>query len=255
MKVLFLGDTHGNIRWLNAIYETAAGNGIDRIFVVGDFGYWEHEEEGIAFLDVLQELAVESGIDLYWLDGNHENHRLLREKYTERNEEGFIPIRENIFYAPRGQRWTWDGVRFLALGGAASIDKAYRTEGISWWPEEELTQAEIDPILANDEPVDIMLTHDKPLFADPKWGRPVFEFLLPNQEKIQQVMDVVKPTLLIHGHLHYRYNDCMVRDGYVTNVVALAHDGEYFPDTHMVIDLANQPGRDGETYEYNDYTG
>lgn len=242
MKVLFLGDTHGNARWLNMVFETAAGNEIDAIFVVGDFGYWEHQEGGAEFLDVVQELAVESGIDLYWLDGNHENHPLLREKYTETDDRGFILIRPNVFYAPRGHRWTWDGIRFMSLGGATSIDKRWRTEGVSWWPEEDLTQAEVDAALADPTPVDILLTHDKPLLSDPQWGqRPVYEELLANQEKVQQVVDALTPRLLIHGHLHHRYtHDMADRNDHVTRVVGLNCDGAHFPDTHMVIDLEHQ---------------
>ena len=51
----------------------------------------------------------------------------------------------------------------FTLGGARSIDKAYREENISWWPQEMITKKDIDNACRNldkvDYKVDYLLTH------------------------------------------------------------------------------------------------
>jgi hypothetical protein len=52
----------------------------------------------------------------------------------------------------------------MYLGGAWSIDHAYRTEGVSWWRDEELTIEELDSLIdlyAKTKPR-VMITHDCP---------------------------------------------------------------------------------------------
>ena len=72
-------------------------------------------------------------------------------------------IDEHIFHVLRGEIMTIDDKTFFCLGGAVSIDKAYRTPRISWWPEEEITYHDIDNAIANLEKVnnkvDYVITH------------------------------------------------------------------------------------------------
>jgi hypothetical protein len=56
--------------------------------------------------------------------------------------DGFVEVTDRILWAPRGHRWTWQGVRFLALGGAFSIDRQYRkldSGRWGWFKEEVIT--------------------------------------------------------------------------------------------------------------------
>ena len=59
-----------------------------------------------------------------------------------------------------------DGTCFFAFGGAYSIDKMYRTEGVSWFPEEISTRAEYEEGWHNlekaDFKVDYILSHSGP---------------------------------------------------------------------------------------------
>src|SRR6059058_2673772 len=59
---------------------------------------------------------------------------------------------------------TWKGLSFLALGGAASIDRKHRRDRYSWWVEEYLTEEDILTAQSSG-PVDIMITHDSPYGA------------------------------------------------------------------------------------------
>ena len=77
-KVLFVGDTHVEFAFMNyALKELKP----DVAIVVGDFGYWkksdfsETGDETGYFFDSL----VNDHTKVYFCDGNHENHKLLRE--------------------------------------------------------------------------------------------------------------------------------------------------------------------------------
>lgn len=245
-KILMLGDTHGNsahVEWAASVAEREKA---DAIFQLGDFGYWEHAEHGGVFLDKVSAISSDYEIPIYWLDGNHENHTWLRRRYIDsalvpRDEYGFVQIRAGLFHAPRAHTWTWNGVKFMALGGAYSIDMYGRLRGedrdrrqaraeiggrkqqgvpipdevrwvaesgehTRWWPEEEVTDEEVELAMQVDK-VDILLTHDKPLFSSPSWNRKNDMTSMENQEKIQKVMEHLQPTILMHGHLHFAYKD------------------------------------------------
>jgi hypothetical protein len=128
VRILLIGDTHGNIDWLrDVIYPTALAVNAQKAVVVGDFGYWEHTSSGVSFLNACDALAASAGIPLYWLHGNHDKWSLAVEQYGhQRDSEGFVYIRRNVLYIPQGHAWTWDDKSFRAFGGAYSVDKGYR---------------------------------------------------------------------------------------------------------------------------------
>lgn len=293
MKVLLVGDTHGityldgwlagRMSWnaadpfIEYYFDRALDNGCDRIFQLGDFGFWEHFADGVKYVDMVEAAAVKSGVDFYCLDGNHDKTSLVLEQYHDRDDDGFIMVRPHVHYAPRGHRWEWEERKFMALGGAYSVDKGWRVdserkraykldrenhfrvlaghdivpfeaEGILWFPEEEITDEELQAILtASDEPLDVLLTHDKPRQSSPGWNRKDLPECYPNQDRISAVVRKFTPHLLAHGHLHYRYTD-VIRcgdDGYYTRVEGLTCDpvaGDHLPgydvtDSWLVLDV------------------
>jgi hypothetical protein len=241
--ILVAGDLHGDPVHTAYIFERAINRDVQAIVQVGDFGYWEHHPDGVGFLDHCSELAVNNDMPLYWIDGNHECFDMLFKLYGPGGErhkptpEGFWEIRPGVFYIPRGTRWIWSDVHLMGLGGAYSVDKSYRLEQTEkrlraerskneyrrragkperpidparwayWWPQEELTNDDIQVALADSTPIDILFTHDKPLASNPQWNRKAFIECLPNQVQIQTVVRTLHPRLLIHGHLHFRYSD------------------------------------------------
>jgi hypothetical protein len=62
-----------------------------------------------------------------WLRGNHDNPALCRQHPNYLGEYGYLPS-FNLFY----------------VSGAMSIDAAWRTEGQTWWREEELSYGQLD---------------------------------------------------------------------------------------------------------------
>lgn len=233
-NVLVVGDLHGNTNHAVSLLTVAVHNHCDRMFALGDFGAWEHMAEGRHYFDAVDKVARRRKVRVYFLDGNHDKSSLLHELYDEHlDDEGFLMCRKNIRYAPRGHRWSWDGTSFVAFGGAYSVDKGWRLQAEAahaakvdvrrarygssktrmvaeslWFPEEEMTDEELDAMLAADSSaVDIVLAHDKPRAATPEWNRKDLPECLPNQDRIQRVVETLQPKLLLHGHLHYRYSD------------------------------------------------
>lgn len=215
MRLLVAGDTHGNTRWVrDYLYPWAVDLHCDGIVQVGDFGFWEHEPAGVQFLDEVSRLAGATGVPLFWLRGNHDNIGLLRERYgamEHRVEFGFWRVREGVMYIPDGCVFEWQGLRFRAFGGAYSVDKQWRLDlerkpgrgaGTLWFPGEELTDEEMDGLLAQKVgSIDVILSHDKPR-ASPSMGLKKFLECLPNQDRLQRAMDLHRPSLWLHGHLH-----------------------------------------------------
>jgi predicted phosphodiesterase len=241
VQILLAGDTHGNTRHVLYLIRKARLMGCDRVFVVGDFGYWEHTLAGIEFMDTVDKYARD--ITVYFLDGNHDKTSLLLEKYDSpefTDPEGFLLVRPRVRYARRGHRWTWDGCRFIALGGAYSVDKyvsldkeanSYAPETL-WFPEEEMTDEDMKQILLDTSLVDVILAHDKPRGSEPGWNRKVYDMCLPNQDRLQRAVETLDPKYFIHGHLHFPYIDQMwhshhgiTRDMHITTVIGLDCDG------------------------------
>lgn len=268
MKVLFAGDTHGDADQVLYLCQTARNHGSEKVFILGDFGAWEHTPAGEEFFDAVDSYAASMGVTVYFLDGNHDKTSLVMEYYGwNRDPEGFVICREHLRYAPRGHRWTWDGRTFMAFGGAYSVDKGPRLvaeqkkfqkaarreryrrqagrpaepiptfEGTLWFPEEEATDAELDAILeADSTPVDCLLTHDKPIMSSPSYNRKDWTTIPgceANQRRIQRLVTELRPALVLHGHLHIRYSDQIRSSGDSwTSVVGLHCDpgaGSHLP--------------------------
>lgn len=143
MRILVVGDVHGNTEFMLTAIVRAAGRGISTILQVGDFGYWPHTASGEKFLKDLERAAADHGVTVWWIDGNHENHEWLGLK--TRAEDGTVHVSEHCRYLPRGHRWEWNGVRFGALGGAFSIDWRMRVPMLSWWPQEVIYLRDVQP--------------------------------------------------------------------------------------------------------------
>jgi hypothetical protein len=70
-RVLIVGDVHGNTRWMVHVIDRAAAMHADRILQLGDFGI-DNEDAGLYYLQSVQ-LALEAkGLELDFIDGNHE---------------------------------------------------------------------------------------------------------------------------------------------------------------------------------------
>lgn len=244
MRILAVGDVHGNDKFFAAAVKEAKKEECDVIVQLGDFGYWEHYPEGKSFLKWCERQLKEKEIDCYWLDGNHENHPLLWETYGN-DPTKVSQVRERLFYMPRGYRWTWDNTTFMAMGGAYSIDVAYRTPGKSWWATETISDEEVKTALGG--PVDILFSHDCPEgVAIPCLSRQsttIFPESRANREQLIRICEAVTPKMIVHGHYHERYNTVWLPHTYRSApvpVIGVGCDGDW-EDGWVVVDTAIVP--------------
>lgn len=204
-RIIVAGDFHGSEGWANRLVQYAKAHRIETILQVGDFGYWPHTSSGQRFLRGLSECLVENDVQLYWVDGNHENFDALTEAGAFRAEQP-TETHPHITYLPRGYRWEWGGTSFVALGGAASIDKEYRIEGSSWWHQEMISMADAERAVEGGY-ADVMVTHDSPMEVVPIPNLKMdHRASNQNRETLRKVVEVVTPKLLLHGHYHERFS-------------------------------------------------
>lgn len=166
--IYITGDTHGNedIRKLRD-ESFPAGKTLkkdDYLIITGDFG-------GVWFGDIrdnkLLEFYENQKYTILFVDGNHENFDALSTYPVEKWNGGFVQfIRKNIIHLMRGQIYEIEGKTFFTFGGGLSIDKYLRTPYVSWWPQEEPNNREIDTALDAladyNCAVDYIITHAAP---------------------------------------------------------------------------------------------
>lgn len=166
LKMIYVtGDTHGNqYKWVEQI-DTIL-NAEDTILVCGDFGigfwngrYWSEE----MFFDYLSEQKY----TILFIDGNHENFEKLNSYPEEMWSDGRVhKIRNNVIHLIRGETYYIEDNSFFVMGGGHSIDKSYRAEGVSWWPQEMPSEEEYNNARENLEKinyhVDYIITHTAP---------------------------------------------------------------------------------------------
>ena len=137
--------------------------------------------------------------------GNHENFDMLYKYPTELWNGGLVrKITPNILHLTRGQVFEINGNSFFTFGGGMSIDKLWRQEGRSWWPQEIPTHAEIETGLSNLErvgnKVDYVLTHTCPSELVPRLN---FEKMDdPVCKMLDEFQELLTYKLWYFGHMH-----------------------------------------------------
>ncbi len=236
-RLLVPGDTHGNcLHWEDVLLPAAQEHQVGGIVQLGDFGYWPLTGEGRDYLARLSSALDSSDSWIVFVDGNHEDHEALRKLPTR--PDGFVEVTDRILWAPRGHRWTWQGVRFLALGGAYSIDRRDRkldSGRWGWFKEEVITPEQAKRAIAGG-PADVLLTHDAPAGALPTLAGMLTRYdpyTLQSARHVQEVAEATKPKLLLHGHWHQFQQVAL--PGQDTKVIGLSMDGT--EPSWLVLDL------------------
>lgn len=161
--IFVTGDTHGLINF-DKLTEFASNNSYltknDYVIIAGDFGgVWSNA----TYEDTLDKFS-KLPFTILFADGNHENYDMLSTYPVEEWQGGKVRfIRQDIIHLMRGQVYNIEGKSIFVFGGATSIDKSYRKEGLSWWPQETPTFSDLDEGIANlkkvNNKVDYIITH------------------------------------------------------------------------------------------------
>lgn len=255
-RVLLVGDLHGNTAASLAAIDHAARLGADVILQLGDLGFWPRSEKGRSFLAKVEKRLALRKLQMWWIDGNHEDFaRLVVRSFTL---EGLQEISEHLWHVQRGFRWQWGATEWLAAGGASSVDRFGRAEGVDWFAEEELTDELVEAIIA-DGPADVLVAHDAPfgvpllrqvLWQDlPAWRRadksfwPVDRMILSDEHmrRVRQIVDGVGARVVFHGHHHRRYTDTISTANGDVHIEGLGTDGMPMDALCLLVDSAGVP--------------
>lgn len=213
--IYITGDTHGGTDIQKLIFSkklSALSEG-DYLLIAGDFGgVWDdssHDKAIQSFYDTQKYTTL-------FIDGNHENFDLLNKKPVEEWSGGKIHrISNKIIHLMRGQIYTLEGRTFFTFGGGKSIDKAFRTPGISWWPEEEPSEAEcreaIDNLEKYDHQIDFIVTHAAPktiVWNELNAAHRLIKISSDTEKFLDTVLVLTKYKHWYCGHYHF---DCDVK--------------------------------------------
>lgn len=167
-RLFFVGDVHGSIelkKLSNKNFPLARELTKDDIVcITGDAGFmWDNSNETKYWDD----WAEDRPFTIITCFGNHENYNAIRALPTEEWCGGIIrKVRPHVMYLENGEIFNICGQTIFVQGGAASIDKAYRKEGKSWWSQEIPSREEFEHAAQNLEKfnfnVDIIVSHTAP---------------------------------------------------------------------------------------------
>lgn len=230
MRILFLGDIHGNF---NLIKQYVNRFDIKDAYIiqVGDFGvgfdtlYKEKSQ-----LELINSELVKSNVFLYAIRGNHD-----RPSYFENDPFSLSNIKLISDYTVL----ELEGKRILCIGGAVSIDRAHRItdaqkngdhtykHGQSWFKGEEFN-LDID-ILEAFRDINIVVTHTSPDYCTPDnslgFGSMVNNWinidpnlkldLMDERRKMSIAFEIIKRNNKITNHLygHFHFSNISKFDG------------------------------------------
>ena len=180
-----IGDIHG--KWYD--YQLLTSSITHNSIQVGDFG--------IGF----------NGS--YWEDRVNDFHESKQHRFIRGNHDKPETCKnEMVGYIPDGT--VENDVMFV--GGAWSIDWKYRTDGIDWWRDEELSYNEFNNLIDiySVAKPRIMITHDCPTLAAYymfiKEGKTLGGktlHLTKTGEALQQMFEIHQPDFWFFGHWHH----------------------------------------------------
>ena len=133
----------------------------DYVIICGDFGcVWNMDNTDKYWLEWLNK----KNFTTLFIDGNHENHDLLKTFPEEEWHGGKIHrISDKIIHLMRGQVFEIEEKKFFTMGGAESHDKNHRKKFVSWWsnelPSDEEYKEALNTLEKNNWNVDYVITH------------------------------------------------------------------------------------------------
>lgn len=207
MSIFVTGDTHAtlDIDKLPRFFDRSKYTKKDYVIICGDVGV-------CGFSPVIEQetrrILRNLPVTVLWIDGNHENFDEMEEYPVEKWNGGNVQFMEDdIIHLMRGQVYTIEGLKFFTFGGAYSIDRYSRTEGISWFPQELPSEEEYEEgiwnLKKNNFEVNYIISHTGPYevvsamnYADD----------IDDEEELrhylQRIADETEFTSWYFGHFH-----------------------------------------------------
>lgn len=228
-QIVLAGDWHANLDWALHAVRAAHETGARLILHVGDFGYWPRHIRGRRYLTAVNELCELLNMDILVNAGNHEDHDAWFPQQT---------TYPRIRLLTRVSRARIGGRTFVVMIGAASIDKALRTEGENWFRSEMPTRYDVE-LASRGERCEVLVTHESPLSGVPsvvmartlnplKLTEDVQAYSNEGAARVQELADAVQPLIHVHGHWHTPEKQGFAERGdrRAHEVISLGMDGQ-----------------------------
>ena len=216
MALYVTGDTHGglNMRKLESkrFPEWKKFTKNDYVVVMGDFGIWQNKR-AYNFLFWLEGKPFTT----LFVEGNHEDYNFLKTFPDVDMFGGAVrKISDSIFQLKRGEVYTINGYKVFSFGGARSIDRSNRQEGVDWFPEEESTYEEehnaLNNLAKHNNQVDLIFAHTCARSTLDELAK-VYPIYLKDYDAQNRFLEEIKNTVdfkaFFFGHMHkdYRVNE------------------------------------------------
>lgn len=219
-EVYFTGDIHGEFRKFTYSIVTQLGLRDCLVVVCGDIGMGFYKRGYYADeFQRMQKKLSEVNVTAVMFRGNHDNPDYFdSEEFSEYQYDGAYP---NVYLVPDLTILETCVGKALCVGGALSIDRSMRTEGVSWWSNEKMvlpTETEFEEI--SKESIDIVATHCCPLVCGPRFNdamgfENVDKFIMSELQNERMDFDDLLYALKaknpikqwFYGHFHGHYSD------------------------------------------------
>lgn len=177
--MLIIGDVHG--KWDSYLSKIQDH---EKSVQLGDFGIGFARENRVRKARLDQFLNENK--EHRFIRGNHDNPSVCKEHPNYIHSGTF----EN---------------NMMFIGGALSIDRAWRISGEDWWEDEEESYADLMDFIVKYEQFkpSVMLTHDAPDIV----ARQMFNFYTDSNQSrtrgaFETMFEIHKPDIWIFGHWH-----------------------------------------------------
>ena len=203
--IFYVGDHHGD--W-NKLLENVDRLKIENCYLisVGDSGIgFKPKKEQLNDIKFLNEEFKKLNIIFMSIRGNHDDPSYY-------NGDGRIEL-SNFELIEDYTVMEHNGKLIQFIGGATSIDRSIRKEGISYWSGEGLNFNK-DKL----QKVDTLITHTAPPWCFPQrfnkmvydWAQDdgyLLEELTLEREVMSEIFKVCQPSLHLYGHFHDSWNE------------------------------------------------
>ena len=169
--VYFTGDIHGSKSEIVGFCKRFGLTVGDTIVILGDVGAnYSLDERDLALKQAFSCLAP----TILCIHGNHEIRPIHIPSYKTKDWNGGVVWYEeefpNLLFAKDGEIYSLEGLRYLTIGGAYSVDKYYRLmRGLGWWEDEQPSmdiKSYVEKQVA-EKKFDIVLSHTCPFKYEP----------------------------------------------------------------------------------------
>lgn len=205
MSIYITGDTHRDFDRIYYFCEKNNTTKDDIMIILGDAGinYYLFEMD-----DTLKSELNMLPITLFCIHGNHEERPYNIPSYKEQEWHGGTVYIEqkfsNLIFAKDGEIYNFNGQKFIAIGGAYSVDKNIRQlRGWQWFeseqPSDEIKSYVEQQLDSVGWQIDGVLSHTTPKSYEPTWA-----FLSGiDQSKIDKTTEIWLDS--IEKKLRYKY--------------------------------------------------